>query len=302
VTYFVLPPLIMAAGLLARRWWRPAETVAAILAALFLYLTLGAMLGLLEELLNAGPIWAFAPIGALVLLPWLIEAKPLIDGTRRRTLLIGAAALLAGGWAASAAVPAYSADKQQQWTLQYVVDPAARQPAWSIVNDRAPLPSSFARFGPWRQGTLPGLGRRQRWVAPALPQPGLVAPRVLAAQSRAVPGGRLVQLRLQANGADSVSLLAEDGSRVIAAGAPSQLRRFDPGAAPGPASLTCTGRSCDGTLLALQLKGTQPLQLTIVGTHWGLPAAAAPLQALRPVHARPQYLPDATILIGRLRV
>ena len=58
----------------AAQWWRPAETVAALLGALLLFGTLGATLGLLEELLNGGPLWVFAPFGALVLLPWLIEA------------------------------------------------------------------------------------------------------------------------------------------------------------------------------------------------------------------------------------
>ena len=299
--YFVVPPLLVAFGMLAARWWKPAETLAAIAAALFLFLTLGATLGLLEELLSNGPIWAFAPIGALVLLPWLVEAKPLVDGTSRHALLTGAAALLVGGWAASAAVPAYSADKQQQWTLQYVVDQQSPQPVWSIVNDRAPLPGSFDRFGRWKQLQVPALGKRLRWVAPAPPEAGMVPARALPAGVMSIPGGRRVRLRLQTNGADSVTLVA-DGARVAAAGAPGQLRRFDPRATDETATLSCTGRSCDGTLLELQVRGNQPVELTVLGTRWSLPSAAAPLMAARPVHARPQYLPDATILVSRLRV
>jgi hypothetical protein len=299
--YFVLPPLIVALGMLAARWWRPVETVAAVLAALLLFLTLGAMLGLLEELLNGGPLWVFAPLGALMLLPWLIESKPLADGAPRPALLAGAAALLIGGWAVSAAMPAYSADRQQQWTLQYVADPQARQPVWSVVNDRAPLPAAFDRFGQWRQMQLPSLGTRLRWVAPALPQPGLVPARALPASVMSIPGGRRVRVRLQSNGADSVTLVT-DGARVVAAGAPGQLRRFDPQANDTTATLSCTGRSCDGAVLELQIRGEEPLNLTVLGTRWSLPASAAPLIAARPAHTRAQYLPDATILVSRLQV
>ena len=61
------------------RWWRPAELAGSIVAILVLYFTWGAMLGLLEELLNGGPIWVFAPLAALLFLPALIEAKPFIE-------------------------------------------------------------------------------------------------------------------------------------------------------------------------------------------------------------------------------
>jgi hypothetical protein len=299
--YFIVPPLLVALGMLAARWWRPAETLAAVAAALFLFLTLGPTLGLLDELLRNGPVWAFAPIGGLVLLPWLIEVKPLVEGTSRHALLTGAAALLVGGWAAAAAVPAYSADKQQQWTLQYVVDQQTGQPLWSIVNDRAPLPESFDRFGRWKQLRVPALGKRLRWVAPARPEAGMVPAQALPAGVMSVPGGRRVRLRLQTNGVDSVTLVA-DGARVIAAGAPGQLRRFDPSAIDDTATLSCTGRSCNGTLLELQIRGNQPLELTVLGTRWSLPPSAAQLMAARPVNARPQYLPDATILVSRVRV
>jgi hypothetical protein len=300
--YFLLPPLIVIVGMLASRWWKVAEPLGGVLAALFLFLTLGATLGLLEELLNNGPIWAFAPFGALILLPWLIEAKPLADGTGRRALLTGAASLVVGAWAAAAAVPAYSADKQQQWTLQYVVDEQARQPLWSIVNDRAPLLPAFDRFGRWEQQRVRALGTRLRWITPARPEAGLLQPRVLPAGTMSIPGGRRVRVRLQTNGADSVMLVADPGAAVVAAGAPGQLRRFDPGAEGPIATLACTGRSCEGAVLELQLRGTEPLPLLIIGTRWSLPPSAAPLMAARPADARAQYLPDATILVSRTQL
>ena len=68
--------------MLANRWWKLAALVGTIVALVVLYLTWGEMLALLEELLNQGPMWIFAILGSLVILPLLIQAKPLIDKVR----------------------------------------------------------------------------------------------------------------------------------------------------------------------------------------------------------------------------
>lgn len=111
--YFLLPPLIAGLGIvLGRR--RPAlESLGAILAALALFLTLGPALALFEELLSAGPMWVFAPLGGLVLLPWLIELRSLVDRPRRTVPL--ALLVWLAGWGAAAVTPAYSADRQQRF-------------------------------------------------------------------------------------------------------------------------------------------------------------------------------------------
>ncbi|WP_162789341.1 MULTISPECIES: M20/M25/M40 family metallo-hydrolase [Sphingomonas] len=299
--YFLLPPAIMALGVLLGRLGKGWETAAALVAALVCYFTLGAMLGLLQDLLNGGPLWLFALFGALVLLPWLIEAKPLLAGLTRRSALGAAAALIVLAWLPALFVPAYSADRQQQWTLQYVVDPAERQPVWSVVGDRKPLPTSWRRFGHWRLETIPALGNRQRWVAPAPAVSGLLPASAIPVEQAAVPGGRRLRLRLQANGADSVTVTADEKATVLGLGAPGQLRRIDPRQSKGSYSLTCTGRSCDGQVVEL-LVGPKPVVLTILATRWALPPAAAPLKAAQPAFARAQYLPDATVVVSRLKL
>ena len=301
IIYFLFPPLVVALGMLASRWWKPAETVAAVLAAVLLFVTLGGMLGLLEELVNQGPLWAFAPLGGLVLLPWLIEAKPLMEAFPRKHVTAAAALLATAAWVPAAAAPRYSADRQQQFTLQYVVDPAGRQPVWSIVNDRAPLPDSLTRFGRWEQGRLEALGQRLRWIAPAPVQAGFAPPRVPLVEQSAVPGGRRLRFRVQANGADSVMLVAPEDATVLAAGAPGGLQKIHAAESDGPYTLSCTGRSCEGALLELVV-GPKPVTLTVLGTHWRLPPAAQPILAAKPANAQPQYLPDATILVGRVQV
>jgi len=81
IIFFLFPPLLALVGMLAARWWKPAEALGSASAILFLYFSWGAMLALLQELLNAGPMWLFAPLGSLLILPLLIEAKPLIRPT-----------------------------------------------------------------------------------------------------------------------------------------------------------------------------------------------------------------------------
>jgi hypothetical protein len=110
-----------------------------------------------------------------------------------------------------------------------------------------------------------------------------------------------VRLRLQANGADSIALITPADAVVAGLGIPGQVRTIDRRGAKGPYSLTCTGRSCDDQVVELAV-GPQPLVLQVVGTRWALPAIAAPLVAARPANARPQYLPDASITVERVRI
>ena len=122
IIFFLFPPLLVLLGALAGRWRAEAERLAALARGAVLYLTLGAMLALLEELLSRGPMWLFAPLGALILLPALIEAKPLLDALTGAARWSARRAYALAGWAAAAAVPAYSADKQQQFTIEHVAD------------------------------------------------------------------------------------------------------------------------------------------------------------------------------------
>ncbi|NJC06147.1 MFS family permease [Sphingomonas kaistensis] len=300
MVYFIIPPVIFSLGSLLGRRWPGVETGVAVLAALALFVTMGAALGLIQDLVNSGPLWILALFGGMVLMPWLIEAKPLLGSARWSRVAAVAAAFAALAWLPAALAPAYSADRQQQWTLQYVVGAGPDQPFWSVVNDRKPLPEAWREFGQWRLGTLP-LGTRQRWLSPARPVEGFVPARALPAEAVARPGGRRVRLRLQANGADSIVLLAPEGAAIAGLGIPGQVRAIDSKGTKGPYTLSCTGRSCDGQVVEL-LVGPQPVKLQVTGTRWALPAAAAPLMAARPAHARPQYQPDATITIERIRI
>jgi hypothetical protein len=185
-----------------------------------------------------------------------------------------------------------------------------KAPVWSIVNDRKALPDDLRKLSDRRQGTLPP-GRRLRWIAPAPVQPGFAAPTlepagdipIVEAPLSGGPGrrvGRSLLFRLSSNGADSIAFVIDRPGALLGGGINGRQLRLATGTR-APYTLTCTGRSCDGAVVQLDLRGG-PVDVQMVATHWRLPPAAAPLRAARPLHARPQYLPDATLLISRVRI
>ena len=294
--YFLFPPLLAAAGMALARWWPGAERVGAIAAILLLYLTFGPALSLFEELMNGGPFWMFAPIGAIVLLPALIELQPLTGRLSRNAVLAGSVGLFLLGWGVVALTPAYSEDRQQQFNIEYVWDADARQGRWAVNNDGAPVPFEAA----WERTEFP-YSLRKRWASPA-PAIPIAAPAVELVGQQAVEGGRRLRVRLHANGAESVTLVAPADADLRRAGTSAFLRPFGTGSPEDRYFVRCIGRSCDGAELDLVVGHARPVELTIVGTRTGLPPQSAPLVQARPALARPQYAPDSTITLAKLRL
>jgi hypothetical protein len=297
--FFLFPPLAALIGILTSRWWKPAECVGAIAALILLYLTWGEMLALLEELLNQGPMWIFAILGSLIILPLLIFARPLIDTVPPRIAIGLCAAVALLGWAISAAAPAASIDRQQRFVIEHVTDLASGKAHWSVVNDGTAVPAAYSTIGKWRRGKLP-FSDRIRWLAAAPAVAGTAAPTVELLTSTPVPGGRIVTFRIHSNGAERLVLIGTKDARIRSAGVAGFDRPIDPKAA-GKYQLACSGRGCDG--LTMQFTTAQPrVELTLVGSRSGLPESARPLTAGRPKFARPQYLPDETLTVSKIRL
>lgn len=289
--FFIGPPLLAAIGMVAARWSPAAERIGALAALLFLYLTFGVALGLFEDLMVSGPHWMFAPLGTLLLLPALIEFRSLLAGIRPVFLWAGAADLVLIGWGAVALTPAYSADRQQQFGVEYVWDADTRSGRWAVNNDGASVPYDAA----WERAELPYSGRR-RWVttAPALP---IQVPGLTVIGRGQAEGGRRLRLRLTANGSETITLIATADMRLSFLAGPGGRV----GAGPEPrVTYRCVGRSCDGATVDVLIERAEPVEITIVGTRSGLPPQAAPLVAARPANARPQYATDSTIAVERL--
>lgn len=292
--HFLFPPLAAALGMALARRWPQAERIGTIAAALLLFLGLGPALAMFEELMSNGPHWMFAPLGAVLLMPALIELRPLIARIPPVSIYVGASFLLLLPWAAVAFVPAYSEDRQQLFTIEYVRQDQPNRALWSVNNDGRAVP--FA--ADWHRETLPH-SLRERWVAPAPAMP-IAAPTVETVGRRSLRSGARVSIRLRTNGAETVTLIAPPGAPIRAAGVGGRFQRFSSGGPEDRSFLRCVGRSCDGAVLDLILTGPDPVPVTLVGTRSGLPAAAESLVRARPSTARPQYAPDSTITVTRL--
>ena len=299
VIYFLFPPLLALIGMLLSGRVPWAEPAGAIAAAILLWLMLGELLALLTELLSNGPMLPFAPLALLIAMPWLIEAKALLDEGGRARAVAASAIVVLLGWTASAAAPAYSADRQQRFTIQYVKDPAERRSWWVVDNDRAPLPAAFGTG--WAREELPHTTGKS-WVrsAPDLPQ---VAPPGVEIVGRSRLGAnRSVTLRLRTRGNDRITLIAPKDAEIRAAGTRDYLRPISPEAKKARYLIICTGRSCDGAELTLVTSRAPPIELLVAGTRFALPPQAQRLVAARPANARPQYAPDQAIALARLNI
>ncbi len=295
VIYFLAPPVAMLFGLLAKQ-----ERVGAILACLLLWLTFGEVLALLGELINNGPFFIFAPLALLIAMPWLIEAKALVDESGRMQAVAASAVVMLVGWAAVGAAPAYSADRQQRFVIANATDTATGKAYWAISNDGAGLRKGYGGVLGWTRAELPHVDGK-RWIAPAPSIGDLRPPQLELLGGNRNSASRTVMLRLRSNSAESVTLIGDKDARILSGGTAGYVRPIDPAAA-GKYYLQCYGRACDGAVIQLTTASAKPLTMTLVGSRRGLPATAHALIEQRPRFARPQYAPDATLTISRIRL
>jgi hypothetical protein len=295
--YFLLPPLLAGVGLL----WPRVERLATGLALLALAIHWLPLLHLSQVLLDFDSGWAFAPLSVLILFPFLIEAKPVLERLGRGRVTAAAAAAAALAWVPAALAPAYSIERKQRLSLEYVWDETRGKAQWMAYHDRGPLPAAVAAAGRWQRGVEVPWSSYDRWAVDAR-GPALAPPSLERQGEQVVGGDRLVSFRLRMNGSQAVRIVGPKGARFLAAGAGGSTRRFGKGDAEEAPVLRCHGRSCDGLALRLMIAGTAPLEATIVGTRSGLPAEGAALARARPDTAQPQYVPDTTVALGRVRL
>jgi hypothetical protein len=170
-----------------------------------------------------------------------------------------------------------------------------------MINDGTHLPAAYSRVGKWTRGKLP-FSERRRWFAPAPAAAGLRPPSIQLLESVASGNERRIRLRLLANGAERITLIAPEEARIRSAGVAGFVRPIASADSSGRFTITCTGRSCDGAELMIDALSAKPIALTLVGARNGLPASAAPLVQSRPPNARPQYVPDETLTISHVNL
>lgn len=297
--YFIVPPLVAQAGMALERRLKGAESAAAWLAWLMLFLTWTPLLDLTEALLDFDTAWLFAPLAALILLPALIELKPLAAGLPLRPLVAALGALAILGWVPAALAPAYSPDRKQEFGIEYAWHATDRIGQWMIVHDGAPLPAAFQSLGRFEHGVKAPWSTRQRWTAAAPPIP--IEPPRLDQLARSRQGSiRRVILKLHPNGAETVRLRFAPDARLVGVTAGGRTRRFGAGKVDEHYVLRCHGRACDGLLFELAIASPHKVEALLIGIRSGLPAQAAALVAARPANAAPQYNPDSSVAMRRV--
>jgi hypothetical protein len=301
IIYFLFPPALVLIGLVLRRLWEPAEMVGGLAGLLFLYLTWGEMLAQLEVIFSPGPLWVVAPLASIIVVATLAEAQSALREAHRTAVLVFAALVALLGWGAAAATPAYAPDHQQRFTVEHVTEFPSSRSSWSIINDDSRLAADYSRLGQWKLGKLP-FSQRERWLTAAPRIAGIRPPSLEALEVLRHGDARTIRLRLKANGAERILMIAPADARIETAGVKGFVRSIGGPDSGGKFTISCTGRSCDGAELTIDQASPRPIDFVIVGARNGLPPSAAPLLQSRPVNARPQYTPDETVAVAHVKV
>jgi hypothetical protein len=141
-----------------------------------------------------------------------------------------------------------------------------------------------------------------RALAPAPPLPGIRAPAIQLLEKVTNGNERRIKLRLAANGAERITLVAPEEAHLRSAGVSGFTRPIGDANSSGKFTLSCSGRGCDGLELTIDALSAKPIAFIVVGSRNGLPSSAAPLLRSRPVNARPQYVPDETLAISHVNL
>jgi hypothetical protein len=292
--YFLLAPLLAGTGLL----WPRVERVATGLALLALAVHWLPLLHLSQVLLDFDAAWVFAPVSVLIVFPFLIELKCALERLDRGRVTAAMAALAALAWLPAALAPAYSTERKQRLSLEYVWDEARGRARWMAYHDRGPLPAGISAM---ERGVDVPWSSYKRWAVDGR-GPAVAPPALERLGERTVGGNRLVSFRLRMRGSDVVRLAGPKAARFLAVRAGGSFHRFGKENGKEAPVWRCHGRSCDGLEVSLLVAGTAPLEATIVGTRSGLPPEGAALVRSRASTAQPQYVPDTTVAVGKIRL
>jgi len=241
-----------------------------------------------------GPLAAVAPLAALAALPAIIET----EGEEWRSATLALTALAVGLWVAALMVPRASAERPLGFSIDYFRDATGNTAKWGIATKQAPLPSTLR--GEWEKSVLPYNGRT-RWVSPApLLATPVPAARVLEREPR--DGGRRVVLALTPGGGNTISIRFPKEAGVKALGLVGESIPIPATGEPDKPIIRCTGRSCDGLKIEVLLVSRKPVEAELFSTRFGLPPEGRQLIAARPRDAIPQYAPDQTITMSRVKL
>ena len=292
--FFLIAPAVALVAIALPGRAATTATLLAVIATIIQFVMFAELLAAVEMLLIDGPLAAVVLLAALAALPAIVEIDANSSRLAALLLIVGALAL----WIAALMMPRASAERPLGFNIDYFRDADAKSASWAVATKQAPLPGNFP--GKWERKELPYNGRL-RWASPApLLDTPVAASRVVSTAPDAA--GRRVRLALSPRGANSVSIRLAKGANVLALGLAGAAIPLPPEGEPENAVLRCTGRSCEGLQVDVLLGDRRPVEVELFSTRFGLPTEARPLVAARPRNAIPQYAPDSTITMSRIRL
>jgi hypothetical protein len=209
---------------------------------------------------------------------------------------VGLAAI--GFWTAALSLPRSTGERLESFSIDYFRDADRKTASWGIASKQAPLPSGFS--GKWHKGVLPYNGRT-RWIADA-PLIDTPVPTARVASSELLGQGRRVHIALSPGGGDAITIRFAESTRIVSLGLPGAVESVPAKGDPKRASLRCSGRSCEGFTFEAVLADQAPLHAELFSYRFTLPPQGQSLQSARPRNAVPQYSPDETVTMKRLKL
>ncbi len=292
--FFLFGPAVALVGVAFERRSPRTAFALAVLGTLIQFVMFAELLAGIETLLVDGPVWAVAPLAALAALPALIE----LGNARLRPAIAALLVTAAGLWMAAMILPRSSAERPAAFGIDYFRDADHDSASWGIAAKQAPLPAGYP--GEWREGVLP-YSSRTRWVtkAPLLSSP---VPTARLVANDAGGGRRRVRIVLSPGGGDAVTIRFAKDTKLLALGLPGSPKRIPATGEPEKPLLRCNGRSCNGFVIEALLADDRPIEAELISYRFSLPPEGRKLAAARPKNAIPQYSPDSTITMTRVRL
>jgi hypothetical protein len=195
-------------------------------------------------------------------------------------------------------LPRMTTERPESFSIDYFRDLDRKTASWGIASKQAPLPKGFP--GQWQSGIL-AYNARTRWIADA-PLLDTSVPSARLMSSEPAGAGRRLRIALSPGGGNTVAIRFPKDANVLALGLPGRPEAVPQEGEPPKAMLRCTGRSCDGLVIEAVLGDRKPVEAELLSYRFGLPAEGQPLQAARPRNAIPQYAPDSTIALNRIKL
>ena len=292
--FFLIAPAIALIGMAVTDRSPFAANLLVALAIVIQFVMFAEILALLEMLLIDGPLAAVVLLAALAALPAIVE----LDAKASRWAVVGCLVASVGFWIAAMAIPRSSAERPLQFSIDYFRDATKNKANWAIATKQAPLPRGYP--GQWDKKVLPYNGRT-RWVsdAPLLETP---VPTTTVISTQPAGRGRKVRLSLSLGGGNTFAIRFPKDARLTALGLVGAPVTLPPKGEPDKPILRCTGRSCEGLQIEAVFADNRPVEAELFSTKFGLPPQGQPLIAARPKNAIPQYAPDSTITMSRIKL